>query len=98
MNWYNSDLHRGLMQQLGGGGRPDGPLADVPEDVPVLAIASLTFNGGAQTGGEMKNQLSQIAIELYTTLPGGLAVGGRFAPAALKVPGLVDLPLAALGK
>jgi hypothetical protein len=96
LNWYNSDVHRGLMQPFGGGGRPDGPMADVPENVPVLAVASLTLNTAAQTAAEMKNQLSQIAIELYTPLPGGLAVGGRFAPTTLKVPGLVDIPVSAL--
>jgi hypothetical protein len=40
----------------------------------------------------------KIAIELYTPLPGGIAVGGRFAPSTLKVPGLMDVPLSALSK
>jgi len=96
INWYNSDLHRGLMQQFGGSGRPNGPMADVPENVPVLAVASITLNAAPQNAADMKNQLSQIAIELYTPLPGGLAVGGRFSPTALKVPGLVDIPVSAL--
>jgi len=37
---------------------------------------------------------TQIAIELYAPLPGGLAVGGRFAPSTVKVPGLLDVPSA----
>jgi len=36
---------------------------------------------------------TQIAIELYTPLPGGLAAGGRFAPSTVKVPGLVEVPI-----
>ena len=35
-----------------------------------------------------------IGIELYGPLPGGVAVGGRFAPEAVKVPGLRDIDLA----
>ncbi len=38
--------------------------------------------------------VSQIAIELYAPLPGGIAAGGRFAPATVKVKGLVDVPSA----
>jgi hypothetical protein len=34
--------------------------------------------------------VSQIAIELYAPLPGGLAAGGRFAPSSVKVPGLIE--------
>jgi hypothetical protein len=36
--------------------------------------------------------VSQIAIELYQPLPGGIALGGRFAPTTMKVPGLTDVP------
>jgi hypothetical protein len=32
-------------------------------------------------------------IELYTPLPGGVAVGGRFAPGAIKVRGLREIEL-----
>jgi hypothetical protein len=39
--------------------------------------------------------VSQIAIELYKPLPGGLAAGGRFSPATMKVPGLIDIPMPA---
>jgi len=99
MNWYNSDVHRGLMRQFGAvGGRPKGPMADVPENVPVLAIASITLSGApAQTDtAAVKNATSQISIELYTPLPGGIALGGRFAPSSLKVPGLIEMPASVL--
>ena len=59
----------------------------------VLAIASLTLSGAPSGGG--LPPVSQIAIELYKPLPGGLAAGGRFSPTGLKVPGLVDVPMPA---
>ena len=95
LTWYYSDTHVALMQQLSGGGvRPGGPLADVPDEGPVLAVASLTPTAGAQPG-DLRAGFSQIAIELYRPLPGGIAAGGRFGPASLQVPGLVDVPMPA---
>jgi hypothetical protein len=94
LKWYYSDAHQALMLQFGGGAhRPRGPLADVPDDGrPVLAIASVTLNGPPPTNGEDLKSVPQIAIELYAPLPGGLAVGGRFAPSSVKVPGMVEVP------
>jgi hypothetical protein len=37
--------------------------------------------------------ISSIGIELYGPLPGGVAVGGRFAPEAVKVRGLREIDL-----
>jgi hypothetical protein len=37
--------------------------------------------------------IASIGIELYGPLPGGIAVGGRFAPAALKVRGLREIEI-----
>src|ERR1700724_3222915 len=89
LTWYYSDTHVALMRQLGGsaGVRSREPLADVPDEGPVLTIASLTPNPGAGPG------FSQIAIELYAPLPGGIAAGGRFGPAAMNVRELIDLPM-----
>jgi hypothetical protein len=82
------------MLQFGGGARrPKGPLADVPDDGnPVLAIASVTLMGPPPTSAEDLKSVPQIAIELYAPLPGGLAVGGRFAPSSVRVPGMVEVP------
>jgi hypothetical protein len=95
LNWYNSDVHVALMNGFAGGARrPDGPLAGIKDDsAPVLAIASLTMDATAAQAGDMKSATRQIAIELYTPLPGGIAAGGRFAPASLKVPGLIDVTM-----
>jgi heme-degrading monooxygenase HmoA len=38
-------------------------------------------------------RISSIGIELYGPLPGGVAVGGRFAPEALKVRGLREIEI-----
>lgn len=92
MTWYYSDTHLASLNLVGA--HPSShPMGGVPDDGrPVLAIASLT---PVSNPGDTTNPLSfaQIAIELYTPLPGGVAAGGRFAPAALDVPGLRDLPL-----
>jgi hypothetical protein len=98
MNWYNSDVHRKLMNGFSSGPRrPDGPMAGIKDDSgPILAIASLTLDRAAlQNGGDMKAATTQIAIELYAPLPGGLAAGGRFAPSSVKVPGMIEVPIAA---
>ena len=93
LKWYYSDAHLGLMQQFSPGARrPGGPLAGVPDDGrPVLAIASLTMPAAPQNG-DVRAATTQIAIELYAPLPGGLAAGGRFAPSSVKVPGLLEAP------
>jgi hypothetical protein len=70
------------------------PLADIPDDSgPIMAIASLTVTDKPQVGG-VQLPVSQIAIELYAPLPGGLAAGGRFAPTSVKVQGLIEAPAA----
>jgi hypothetical protein len=96
LNWYNSDVHRKLMNGFSSGGRrPDGPLAGIKDDSgPIMAIASITIDRAAMQSGDLKGGTSQIAIELYAPLPGGLAAGGRFAPSTVKVPGLLEVPSA----
>ena len=93
LKWYYSDSHQALMAQFGSRRRPQGPMADVPDDGrPILAIASVTLSGAPPANAEDLKSVPQIAIELYAPLPGGLAVGGRFAPSTVKVPGMIDVP------
>jgi len=94
LKWYYSDTHMAAMVQYGAAQRrPRGPLADVPDDRrPILAVASVTLTGGVPTSAADLKGVPQIAIELYAPLPGGLAVGGRFAPSTVKVPGMVEVP------
>lgn len=95
LNWYHSDAHQRLMKMGGGAVRAEGPLAGVPDDGrPVLAIASVTLTQPPDSAAQDRiPALSQIAIELYAPLPGGLAAGGRFAPDAVSVPGLLRAPV-----
>jgi hypothetical protein len=82
-----------MQQYSSGARRPGGPLAAVPDDGrPVLAIASLTMPAPPQNG-DLRSATTQIAIELYAPLPGGIAAGGRFAPSSVKVPGLLEVPV-----
>ena len=92
LTWYYSDTHRSLQKAFAPGSPARTPMADVPDDgSPVMAIASLTMSGAPTA--EQPFPVSQIAIELYKPLPGGLAAGGRFSPATMKVPGLIDVPM-----
>jgi hypothetical protein len=94
LTWYYSDTHRSVQKMFAPGSPARTPLADVPDDgQPILTIASLTLSGAPSASNPIP--VSQIAIELYRPLPGGLAAGGRFAPSAMKVPGLVDVPMPA---
>jgi hypothetical protein len=94
LDWYYSEAHQAYMKHFFPGPRPARtPLADVPDDgSPVLAVASITYADKAPSSITTL-PISQIAIELYRPLPGGLALGGRFSPSALKVPALIDVPL-----
>ena len=93
LNWYYSDTHRSVQKMFAPGSGERTPMADIPDDGnPILAIASLTPSPAPASGG-MPFAVSQIAIELYRPLPGGLAGGGRFSPSAMKVPGLMDVPM-----
>ena len=90
----HSDTHRSLQKGFAPGSPARTPMADVPDDgTPIMAIASLTLAGTPSP--ENPFPVSQIAIELYKPLPGGLAAGGRFSPSTMKVPGLVDVPMPA---
>jgi hypothetical protein len=92
LNWYHSPMHQGVMAQFAHGyRRPGGPLTGVPDEGPVLAVASVTMPT-APVNGDLRSATAQIAIELYAPLPGGLAAGGRFAPSSVKVPGLIEVP------
>jgi hypothetical protein len=80
MEWYHHPMH----QQLQNMAAPDRdknrtPMASVPDGVPVVAVASLTPSEKPVVDGG-KLPFSQIAIELYTPLTGGLNIGGGFAP------------------
>ena len=94
VGWYRSEAHQRAMKSV----FPDvafdrQPLPDLAEDSgPILAIVSVKFAGEPAPGAKTP-PISSIGIELYGPLPGGVAVGGRFSPEALKVPGLRHIQL-----
>ena len=88
--WYYSDMHKQAMRQFFPGPHRK-PMTEVPDDGrPIMVIASLTMAEKSSFGEAMKLPFSQIAIELYRPLPGGAALGGRFAPKSLEVPNLLQ--------
>ena len=93
VDWYHGDVHQKAMKTAFPDLRFDRqPLPDLAEDSgPILAIVSVKLIDAPMpntTAG-----IASIGIELYGPLPGGVAVGGRFAPEALKVRGLREIPL-----
>jgi len=89
LRWYNSEMHQQLVKMAGPPDPSHVPLAGIADDSgPILAIASLTLSNQPPKGFPLP--VSQIAIELYQPLPGGVFVGGRFAPNSVKVPGMRD--------
>ena len=90
LRWYDSKVHQATMRGAFPDFEPSGPLKLVDDDVgPIMAIASLTM-GQPKPGEGGGMPISQISIELYSPLPGGLHFGGRFAPDDLHVEGMRD--------
>ncbi len=89
--WFYSEVHQQIMDQFfpQGGDDYHKPLEAVADDVPIMAIASITMSDHAHIEATQM-PFSQIAIELYTPVNGGIFLGGRFAPEGLKVEGMED--------
>jgi hypothetical protein len=94
VGWYRSDVHQKAMKTAFPNQTWDRePLPDLPEDSgPILAIVSLKLLDAPRPDAPSL-PIASIGIELYTPLPGGVAVGGRFAPDALKVRGLREIDI-----
>ena len=91
LRWYYSEMHRGVQDAFFPDRPHHVPLEHVPDDVgPIMAIASITMADSAHFA-ETSLPISQIAIELYQPLPGGLFLGGRFTPDGIKMNGMLDL-------
>ena len=94
VDWYHSDAHQKAMKSV----FPDQtfdrqPLPDLADDSgPILAIVSVKFADPPNPEAAPR-RISSIGIELYGPLPGGVAVGGRLAPTALKVRGLREIEI-----
>lgn len=87
IRWYRSDMHRAAMQKFFPNADRRPPLETIPDESgPLMVIASVTFSEKPQFA-EANLPISQIAIEVYKPMTGGIYLGSRFAPDALKVPG-----------
>jgi len=84
MKWYYSPVHERAMQLAGMELPPDHkPMAHVPDGVPVMAVASITMGGKPVADGS-QIPFSQISIELYSPVAGGLNINGGFSPDAFR--------------
>lgn len=87
--WYNSPMHRGAMAKffpkMKGAAHSLMGFAD--EKAPILVVASVTPSEKPHISGS-RLAVSQIAIEMYTPVPGGVVFGSGFAPDSLDVPGM----------
>jgi hypothetical protein len=76
--WYNGAAHGEMMAQMAPPTRP--PLAEVSVGTkPIVVIATIT--NAKEVDPTLGMALSQISVELYTTVSGGFAKGGGFGPA-----------------
>ena len=91
--WYNSQMHRDAMKRFFPNmpGRPTALEGYKDSKSPLLVVATVTPSDKAAVPGSAL-LISQIAIEIYTPVPGGLAFGGGFGPNELEVPGMVRIP------
>jgi hypothetical protein len=93
LKWFWSNTHQKLMRQGFPNVQADDPMPDVPDNAgPILAIASIT-PAAKPLSKDIGMPFSQIAIELYQPLPGGVSLGGRFTPEAVKVPKMREYTL-----
>lgn len=91
LRWYYGEMHRGVQDTFFPDRPRHVPLEGVPDDVgPIMAIASITIADSAHFA-ETSVAISQIAIELYQPLPGGVFLAGPFAPDSVKVGGMLGL-------
>lgn len=82
--WYRHPVHQRMMGQAGAKADAKQPLEHVPDGIPVMVVAAITFAERPMIEG-VPLPISQISIELYTPLPGGAAINGRLAPETMPV-------------
>lgn len=96
VDWYKSDFHQRAMKAAFPN-RTSGrePLPDVRSGKRRSYPRARQLEAFRRTADcSDAGLMQQIGIELYTPLPDGVVVGGRFAPAAVKVPGLREIDTA----
>lgn len=93
MAWYDSPTHRAAMERFFPGFRPDHkPMERIADDCgPIMVVAALVPARDAASAVSPEAPVSQISIELYAPMSGGVRLNGGFAPSSLKVDGMRDL-------
>ena len=90
LRWYHGRVHQATMKAVFPEYTPQGPLRHLKDGVgPIMVIASLTESRSKPAKG-VEFPISQIAIELYAPLDGGLHFGGRFTPDGVRVEHMRD--------
>lgn len=93
LTWYYSESHQEVMDRIfvhDGETDSHKPLEGISDDFgPIMAIVSVTMADESKFA-ETRLPISQIAIELYAPISGGLFLGGRFAPEGVTVPKMHD--------
>ena len=93
VTWYKSDFHQWAMKTA----FPNQsfnrePLPDVADNSgQILALVTLKLADTPLEGSPIP--IETIGIELYTPLPDGVGVGGRFAPQSIRIPGFRQFDL-----
>lgn len=82
--WYYHPMHQRMRAAAGMPGEPEGtakeePMSEIPDNTPILAIATMTFGGTPIEGSQIP--FSGISIELYGGMHEALSIGKGFAPA-----------------
>ncbi len=87
IDWYYSGTHQQAIENfVTDDSEEHVPLEHVDDEAgPILCVASLTPNTGKSLG-PIQLPISQISIELYEPLPGGLSLNGTFAPEGVEIP------------
>ena len=83
--WYWSEGHMDAMRFVGFEPGTKTPMEHVPDEGPIMVIASFT---PGEESDENPLGVAQIAIELYQPIKGGADLGGRFSPEGI----IVELP------
>lgn len=92
--WYYHPMHQGAMKSFFPQRADDQkPLEGVADDSgPLMVIASITMNRGGQGDfEETQIPISQISIEIYAPVKGGIFLGETFAPMEMDVEGMRDV-------
>ncbi|MBC8065547.1 MAG: hypothetical protein H7Y17_11995 [Chlorobia bacterium] len=90
--WYHSPMHRDAMKRFFPKlpGKPASLDDFKDEKAPLLVVATVTPSEKPTIDGSPL-AVSQIAIEIYTPVPGGVAFGGSFGPKDMDVPGITRM-------